>query len=147
MTKKENPGYHINEISRGVYGEFSKIEEEFMEVQDAWEQRCAIMSLVELSDLVGAMEAYYGEEVFASYLNQSADVMFSDGVFEMNVEEFIAVLFKSMKAKPDDRATVVNFIASLDLFLGAFYLNTDDLMTMSQITKRAFRAGRRVPNN
>ena len=51
-------GYHINEIPRGVYGEFSKINEEFLEAQDAYAQGNSIMVLLELSDLVGAIEAY-----------------------------------------------------------------------------------------
>lgn len=51
-------GYHINEIPRGVYGEFSKITEEFLESQDAHCQGNSIMVLLELSDLLGAIEAY-----------------------------------------------------------------------------------------
>ena len=51
-------GYHINDIPRGVYGHASKIEEEFAEWQDAIEQGSAIMELVELSDLIGAIDFY-----------------------------------------------------------------------------------------
>ncbi len=53
------PGYHITKIPKGVLGEISKIEEELTELKDAAiNQRCKIMSLVELSDLIGAIEAY-----------------------------------------------------------------------------------------
>lgn len=52
------PGYHRASISRGVLGEASKIEEEVAEFMDAVQQKVAIMALVELSDLMGAVEAY-----------------------------------------------------------------------------------------
>lgn len=55
---QENPGYHIRKIPRGEMGKSSKILEEVMELIDAEEQNCKIMALVELSDLVGAIEAY-----------------------------------------------------------------------------------------
>lgn len=48
--------YHLAEIPRGVYGEVSKIEEELAELKDAIAQGNRIMALVELSDLVGAVE-------------------------------------------------------------------------------------------
>lgn len=51
-------GYHITPIERGEYGEFSKIEEELAEAKDAREQGCKIMELVELSDLIGAIDGY-----------------------------------------------------------------------------------------
>jgi hypothetical protein len=52
------PGYHITKIPKGVLGEFSKIEEELLEAKDAISQGCKIMELVELSDLMGALNAY-----------------------------------------------------------------------------------------
>jgi hypothetical protein len=51
-------GYHNKEIPRGKYGEFSKIREEFLEAEDALEQDNKIMTLVEMSDLIGAIEGY-----------------------------------------------------------------------------------------
>lgn len=50
--------YHITEISPGVYGEISKIQEELNELIDAKLQGSDVMELVELSDLIGAIEAY-----------------------------------------------------------------------------------------
>lgn len=50
--------YHVAEIERGVYGEPSKIREEFEEFLDAREQGVKIMELVELSDMLGAMKGY-----------------------------------------------------------------------------------------
>lgn len=51
-------GYHKREIPRGKWKEFSKIEEEFVELQDAHEQGVKIMELCELADLYGAIEGY-----------------------------------------------------------------------------------------
>lgn len=51
-------GYHNNEIPKGILGEFSKIEEEFLELKDAHEQDHKILQICELADLVGAIEAY-----------------------------------------------------------------------------------------
>lgn len=51
-------GYHIKEIERGEFGKFSKIKEEFIEAEDAFEQGNKIMLLVELADLIGAIEGY-----------------------------------------------------------------------------------------
>lgn len=50
--------YHIKKIERGVYGGDSKIREEYEEFQDALDQCNPIMALVELADLIGAIEGY-----------------------------------------------------------------------------------------
>jgi hypothetical protein len=52
------PGYHARPIAKGVLGEPSKIIEEIDEFADACEQGVKIMALVELSDAVGAINAY-----------------------------------------------------------------------------------------
>lgn len=51
-------GYHIKAIPKGKFGEFSKIEEEFLEAKDSIDQGNPIMVMMELSDLIGAIEAY-----------------------------------------------------------------------------------------
>lgn len=51
-------GYHIRKIERGVFGGVSKIREEYEEFCDAVEQSNPVMKLIELSDLIGAIEAY-----------------------------------------------------------------------------------------
>jgi hypothetical protein len=52
------PGYHLATIAKGELGELSKIAEELAEAQDAEAQGVKLMVLVELSDLVGAVEHY-----------------------------------------------------------------------------------------
>lgn len=54
-------GYHIRSIEKGVFGEWSKVVEEFQEIQDAQEQNNKIMELVEISDMYGAIEEYLKE--------------------------------------------------------------------------------------
>ena len=50
--------YHINKIEKGMFGEHTKITEEYLEFIDVIEQNNPILQLVELSDLLGAIEAY-----------------------------------------------------------------------------------------
>ena len=50
--------YHKRTIRKGVLGEFSKIKEEFEELEDAHEQKNPVLEICELCDLIGAIEAY-----------------------------------------------------------------------------------------
>ena len=50
--------YHLREIKRGVFGHASKITEEHEEFLEALEQGNPVMALVELTDMIGAIEAY-----------------------------------------------------------------------------------------
>jgi len=50
--------YHTREIEKGILGEFSKIREEFEELEDAVLQEDSILTLCELSDMIGAIEEY-----------------------------------------------------------------------------------------
>lgn len=80
------PGYHIRKIPKGVLGLSSKIREEFEEFIDAEKQGVKVMTLVELSDLVGAIEAYLANKfpgVSLGDLHQMAEVTrraFNNGV-------------------------------------------------------------------
>ena len=51
-------GYHTKEIKKGELGQFSKIKEEFEELDDAVYQQDPIMILCECSDLIGAIKHY-----------------------------------------------------------------------------------------
>lgn len=51
-------GYHTSKIKKGELGRASKIQEELDELLDAELQSCKILALCELSDLVGAVQAY-----------------------------------------------------------------------------------------
>jgi NTP pyrophosphatase (non-canonical NTP hydrolase) len=73
----ENPGYHLTEIPRGEYGEISKILEEAAELKDAMEQGNKLMVLIELADLLGAVDGYldryYGDKMTIDNLITMAD--------------------------------------------------------------------------
>lgn len=60
MTTENNNtmGYHTREIQKGEFGEFSKIKEEFEELEDAYNQNDKILQICELTDLVGAIKEY-----------------------------------------------------------------------------------------
>ena len=51
-------GYHLTEIPKGELGQPSKITEEYLEFMDAIKQNNKILALVELSDMIGAIESY-----------------------------------------------------------------------------------------
>lgn len=51
-------GYHFNDIPRGEYGKLSKVIEEALELEDAMQQGQKLMCLIELSDILGAIEGY-----------------------------------------------------------------------------------------
>ncbi len=54
----EGFGCHIAFIPRGVFGEFSKVEEEWAELLDARRQGIALMDPQEFSDLPGAVRGH-----------------------------------------------------------------------------------------
>ena len=58
MSTDNKYGYHTHEIKKGVLGEFSKVEEEFEELEDAYSQDDPIMILCECSDLIGAIKCF-----------------------------------------------------------------------------------------
>lgn len=58
LMSQENQGYHLQPIERGTLGQFSKIKEEFLELEDAVKQKNLILQMVEMSDLLGAIEQY-----------------------------------------------------------------------------------------
>jgi hypothetical protein len=49
-------GFHNRKIQKGVYGELSKVREELEEAEDALEQGQDLMLLIELSDMIGAIQ-------------------------------------------------------------------------------------------
>jgi hypothetical protein len=51
-------GYHVATIVKGTLGEDSKIREEYEEFRDSLNQNNPLMAVFELSDLIGAIEAY-----------------------------------------------------------------------------------------
>ena len=50
--------YHTKKIPKGVLCELSKVYEECLEAMDADEQNNPVMVLLELSDIIGAIDSY-----------------------------------------------------------------------------------------
>lgn len=70
-------GYHLDNIPKGEIGEISKIQEEVLELQDAFTQGVRVMTLCELSDLYGAMEAFlerYYDDITMDDIRQMSEV-------------------------------------------------------------------------
>jgi hypothetical protein len=63
LKNKNMFGYHITDIKKGELGELSKIREELEEAIDAELQDCRIMLLIELSDMLGAIDAYLKKHI------------------------------------------------------------------------------------
>lgn len=58
LAEDHKGGYHSVPIPRGEYGEISKIKEELLEAMDAERQGNVVMVLIELSDIIGAIDGY-----------------------------------------------------------------------------------------
>lgn len=58
VIEKKVPGYHLVEIKKGILGTPSKISEEYFEFMDAVSQGNPLMQLIELSDMLGAIDAF-----------------------------------------------------------------------------------------
>lgn len=84
----EPTGYHLADIKRGVFGEDSKIFEEIDEFADALDQGVALMALIELSDLIGAIKGWlakYHPSITLADLDKMAEV--TKRVFESGHRE------------------------------------------------------------
>lgn len=66
---KKSRGYHVTDIKKGVLGSSSKIQEELDELIDAESQKNKILALNELSDIIGAIDAYLSQNFSEISLN------------------------------------------------------------------------------
>lgn len=62
--KETTPKFHKRSIKKGRYGELSKVLEEVEEALDAQEQGHRFMMLIELSDIIGAVQGVLDKEGF-----------------------------------------------------------------------------------
>lgn len=79
QKQEKKVGYHIEDIPKGEFGTIEKIVEEAMELQDANNQHCKVMMLVELADLYGAMRGFLN--------NNFPDIKMSDLEKMSNITE------------------------------------------------------------
>lgn len=92
-------GYHIAKIEKGVYGEWSKVQEEIDEIIDSLDQNLKPMLLIELCDCLGALKGYYnamGYTDFDSLLINRSKIsrifnnpyLSCDGKYDVMAEQF-----------------------------------------------------------
>jgi hypothetical protein len=76
-------GYHRRKIAKGTLGHPSKIREEYEEFVDAVQQNNSVMALIELSDMLGAIEAYAARHNITLYdlmiMMKATQSAFKDG--------------------------------------------------------------------
>ncbi len=140
-------GYHLNDIKRGIVGEFSKVVEELYEFKDALDQGSSIMALIELADLYGAVDMYLSKffnTTFQVVFNISDCSDFQDNVVDLDIIDHIQIMDE---ASEDIYLEMENF-AKLYILLNSYvYINyklsIKDLYIMSQITRRVFESGHR----
>jgi hypothetical protein len=163
-----NYGYHITSIQKGKNGEVSKIKEEILELKDAELQKSKIMALVELSDLIGAIELYANN--YTSQFKKHCEFSFDDIIekiiddsnrqdyskwnnmvgFEGTSEEIETSVDNLQQAfdandldKQITQIPIMLILIALYLEKNNTGLNISDLVIMKDITKRAFINGRR----
>jgi len=139
MSNLNKPGYHLREIKKGELGQFSKIEEEFEEFLDAIEQKNPIMALVELSDMMGAIEHY-------CQTNNFLLEKFKGHVIEKSkiVDIMVHLMNKCNTWTDKDRQYLLSQL--MDCITNYCYFHNiypEDLKTMNDVTQRAFKNGRR----
>lgn len=141
------PGYHLAEIERGVFGEASKIREEVEELLDAEAQGVRLMALVELSDLVGAVEGYAARQHPGHDLTRLLDCV-PEAVASVEDAADSLVEADAKKEVGSALAATVALLGAIELRLTARYpgFTMADLRAMSAVTQRAFRNGRRSPS-
>lgn len=135
-------GYHISEIPNGIFGEFSKVIEEFLEFEDSIEQRSVVMELVELSDLIGAIEAFLDRngKFSLSVLIKNVKINNSNYLVDYaDLKEGFSIL--SHAVKMNDYSKFGNFLDELNCYVRKYNLTINDLYIMSEITKRVFVTG------
>lgn len=85
-------GYHNREIQKGVFGEFSKIKEEFEELQDGIDQNNPVLVICELCDMLGAIESYASKWNLTMddlmKMNRSTQSAFMDGSRRSNLNVY-----------------------------------------------------------
>lgn len=146
-------GYHNREIQKGVFGEFSKIYEEYEELLDALQQRCKILVLVEISDLLGAINGYLEKFNLSINNNFKYDENYTPLAIESNERSCWFQdynIFRKADYDRDiellskhERLIIFNFIMSMKDLLNQYNMNLQDANQMSMLTARAFKDGSR----
>ncbi len=138
-------GYHINEIPLGVVGDFSKVVEEFLEFEDSLEQSAAVMALIELSDLLGAIQEFFSKNKKQSIFNELIENVKNNPCYRLvdfyDLRENFSILNQAVKTNDFSKFEI--FLEELDCYVKQYNLSINDLHIMAQITRRVFVNGYR----
>lgn len=137
-------GYHLKEIPRGTLGEFSKIQEEFNEFIDAHEQKCKLMELLELSDLVGCVKLFYAAQDLSNIWEDFITGCYTLPNMPSCTFTELCEAFTLVENIPNNYVNLNHFLTLVHYYVGQYNLSIFDLLTMSQITERVFINGFRV---
>lgn len=137
-------GYHINYINKGVWGYFSKIEEEFNKFKDAHDQGCSVMELMELSDLISATIAFYRKNGKDSRWVNVHDVLMKERSSTVVTYEVLIEKFNSIRKNKPEFTDIANFILAIHHYVKKFNLVYGDLYCMHIIKEKAFLKGHKT---
>lgn len=140
-----SPGYHLVEIKKGINGEVSKIVEEIYELIDALKQQSKIMSILELSDLTGAIEMYCKKENLEFSTEKNKVGSPTSSIITPECFLNITTMLSTASGKKEKTELVNQLLSGINNFLTLNYvdISMSDLLIMKNITKRAFENGRR----
>ncbi len=101
-------GYHLRQIvTKGIYGETSKIREELEELEEAGEQKNRILQIVEISDLYGALEAV-AERLGVTMLEVAAMAAATKRAFQSGERQSDDLDADEVSCSQDDRCYLAN---------------------------------------
>lgn len=137
-TITEKPvGYHLTTIEKSEYGTVGKVSEELLELIDAIGQDCKIMMLVELSDLVGAIEALVPQINVKEIEPLNVVVTLED------IIRTVGLIAQQPHKLEDNCVRAIRMIYRYVYHQSNGFIERKDLNKMSDITKRAFKNGER----
>ncbi len=134
-------GYHLRPIPRGVFGNISKVLEEMAECEDAHDQGSSVMLILELSDLVGAIQGF-----LAAHNLTTKDIRTGPAMCTLISWTQLRISFDDLRRAKNHVATLTELDAvleNIERFLPRWNLELQDLERMAHATHRAFRSGQR----
>lgn len=144
-NKTENFGYHLKHIQKGILGEFSKVEEEFEEFEDALEQNNPIMVIVELVDMYGAIQKYREKYQLESNYEGFGESDFDLSETQIILKNIMVMCRYFVDVNEPERidANLTHLEINIIAYLQYYNLTKENILTMLDATERAFKSGRR----
>lgn len=135
-------GYHILNIKKGIPGKASKVIEESFEFLDAENQKCKLMCLIELSDLLGALRLFFESKnlCFSNLQPLSSPLCFPENII------YMSKLLNEDLSDKDILLIAQKLIDYISGYIKHHFNNSityNDLLIMSDITTRSFKNGYR----